>query len=78
SFTLGDREPVFNGAEPIENNDFGTTNPFIDLHLDFPVDFGKYEMGKTAFLKVASTIGHKKYLALNAHLNGMNYIYKHR
>lgn len=78
SFTLGGGEPVFNGAELVENNDFGTTNPFIDLHIDFPVDFGKYEMGKTAFLKVTRAIGHEGYLTLNAHLNGMNYIYKHR
>ncbi|AIE01919.1 TPA: hypothetical protein M4Y70_005706 [Klebsiella variicola] len=78
SFTLGEGEPVFNGAETVESNDFGTTNPFIDLHLDFPVGFGKYEIGKTAFLKITSAIGHEKYLMLNAHLNGMNYIYKHR
>lgn len=78
SFTLGDGDPLFKGAQTVEKNEFGTTNPFIDLHLDFPADFGSYEVGKTAFLKITRAIGHEKYSILNAHLDGMNYVYKHR
>ncbi len=29
---------------------FNGTNPFVDLHLDFPVRFGEYVMGNTPFL----------------------------
>lgn len=78
TFTIGVEEPTFNGAEPIETKNFGSVNPFIDLHLDFPVGFGKYEIGKTAFLKVTRAIGQENYLMLNSRLDGMNYIYKYR
>ncbi|EPA9245543.1 hypothetical protein [Yersinia kristensenii] len=78
SFTVGVGNPKFSGAEPQETNDFGSTNPFIDLHLDFPVEFGKYEQGNTAFMKVTKAIGHEKYYMLNSRLESMNYIYRHR
>ena len=35
---------------------FEGKNPFIDLHLDFPVRFGKYEMGRTPFLVAVGEI----------------------
>lgn len=40
----------FNGCNPANNprkSPFDGTNPFVDLHLDFPVKFGTYVMGLT-------------------------------
>lgn len=40
----------FNGCNPSNNprnGPFDGTNPFVDLHLDFPVKFGTYVMGLT-------------------------------
>lgn len=44
----------FKGCRPSEDQPKGIfkgDNPFVDLHLDFPVRFGKYEMGHTPFIK---------------------------
>lgn len=41
---------IFKGCEPSKhqaNGPFSGKNPFIDLHLDFPVKFGKYVPGAT-------------------------------
>lgn len=35
---------------------FKGVNPFVDLHLDFPVRFGKYEMGMTPFMMAMQDI----------------------
>ncbi len=35
---------------------FNGTNPFVDLHLDFPVRFGKYQMGNTPFMMATAEI----------------------
>ncbi len=43
----------YKGCHPSKNQPkglFDGTNPFVDLHLDFPVSFGKYVMGNTPFL----------------------------
>lgn len=43
----------FRGCQPSENQPSGPfdgTNPFVDLHLDFPVRFGEYKMGHTPFM----------------------------
>lgn len=43
----------FRGCEPSKNQPKGPftgKSPFVDLHLDFPVRFGKYEMGNTPFM----------------------------
>lgn len=40
----------YNGCEPSKqqpNGPFSGANPFVDLHLDFPVKFGKYVLGLT-------------------------------
>ncbi|MEQ5317271.1 hypothetical protein AB7281_21300 [Providencia rettgeri] len=78
SFTVGLDKSNIIGAKILKCNNFGISNPFIDLHLDFPVQFGKYEKGYTTFLKVTNEIGYEKYHRLNARLDGMNYLYKHR
>lgn len=43
----------FRGCVPSKHQPrgpFDGMNPFVDLHLDFPVRFGKYVMGNTPFL----------------------------
>lgn len=43
----------FDGCKPSDTQTAGPfqgDNPFLDLHLDFPVRFGKYEMGRTPWL----------------------------
>ena len=36
---------------------FDAETNFVDLHLDFPVSFEKYEMGMTPFMRAADRIG---------------------
>lgn len=55
---------------------FDGTNPFVDLHIDFPVSFGKYEVGQTPFMKAIERIGYKNYLFHNFRLDKLNVIYK--
>lgn len=75
----------FDGCKPSEaqpSGPFEGRNPFLDLHLDFPVRTGEYEMGKTPFfmamddLKVASGGDYEKAHAMlqfhNFHLNALN------
>ena len=46
------------GATPIESKaPFDEETNFVDLHLDFPVTFEKYEMGMTPFMKASRRIG---------------------
>jgi len=43
----------FKGCKPSKTQPkgpFDGTNPFVDLHLDFPVRFGKYVMGNTPYM----------------------------
>jgi hypothetical protein len=47
-------------------------NHFIDLHLDFPVGFGKYERGNTAFFRAIHAIGEESFGHLNLRLNILN------
>jgi len=49
----------FKGCKPSENQPegpFDGTNPFVDLHLDFPVRFGKYVMGNTPYMMALKEI----------------------
>lgn len=55
SFVFGQEDGELRGANELIVNPkelFNGDNPFIDLHLDFPVYFGKYEMGMTTFMRV--------------------------
>lgn len=76
--TFSDGEEVkIKGAEAIPfDGPFDGTYPFVDLHIDFPVSFDKYEMGKTPFMKAAQRIGYKNYLVHNFRLNALNDLYK--
>ncbi|SFT67920.1 hypothetical protein SAMN04515657_1697 [Idiomarina abyssalis] len=75
----------FDGCRPSEtqpSGPFERVNPFLDLHLDFPVRSGKYEMGKTPFfmamddLKVATggdqEKAHEMLQFHSFHLNALN------
>lgn len=48
------------GAQMVGGNVLEDGDHFVDLHLDFPVSFGKYVMGLTPFLMANQRIGHQK------------------
>src|SRR3546814_20348733 len=51
-------ELTFKNCEPREGHQYGLfdgRNPFVDLHIDFPVAFGQYAMGLNPFM--AAKIG---------------------
>jgi len=60
-------------------------NPFVDLHLDFPVRFGKYVMGHTPYMMAvreledtsdSSEVAQEKMAFHNQRLNQLNYFYE--
>jgi hypothetical protein len=54
----GEKEPEFTGATIIQpNKPFDEETNFVELHLDFPVHFGKYVQGDTPFMKAAARSG---------------------
>ena len=55
---------------------FDGTNPFVDLHIDFPVSFEPYVKGDTPFLKAVTRIGFKNYLIHNSRLNALNHLHR--
>ena len=63
SFVFGQPDYELQGAEEVEDFDgpFKGDKPFVDLHLDFPVYFGKYVMGMTTFFRVTREIGMESY-----------------
>ncbi|MHC8337804.1 hypothetical protein [Pseudomonas sp. HLT2-19-2] len=77
SFVFGQPDEELLGATDVEDSEsfFDGTNPFVDLHLDFPAYFGKYVMGMTTFLRVTQEIGHESYQHLNQRLNMLNLLY---
>ncbi|HEY9081593.1 hypothetical protein [Magnetovibrio sp.] len=55
---IGGKHPGISGATQVEGEQpFGDKTNFVDLHLDFPVHFGKYVMGETPFMRAAERIG---------------------
>lgn len=55
---LGGKHSNISGATQVEGNQpFDDETNFVDLHLDFPVHFGKYTMGDTPFMRAAQRIG---------------------
>ncbi|WP_147393251.1 hypothetical protein [Oceaniradius stylonematis] len=63
----------FSGAERAEGiSPFDNTNPFVDLHLDFPVYMGEYVMGMTPFMRAITQIRPEEYQLHNARLNALN------
>lgn len=66
----------YKGAKSIHfEGPFTNENPFIDLHLDFPVKFGEYKMGHTPFMMAHSRIGHENFQIHNTRLNVLNLLY---
>lgn len=78
TLVLGSNAGSLEGAEEVANfyGPFTGEYPFVDLHLDFPVDFGKYKLGETAFFKVLKRIGHENFDDLNLRLDTLNRLYK--
>jgi hypothetical protein len=74
SFVFGQPDCELQAAEEVEDFDgpFKGDKPFVDLHLDFPVYFGKYVMGMTTFLRVTREIGMESYSHLDLRLNMLN------
>lgn len=78
SFVFGQEDGELRGANELIVNPkelFNGDNPFIDLHLDFPVYFGKYEMGMTTFMRVTREISLDAYRHLNLRLDMLNHLY---
>jgi hypothetical protein len=66
----------YKGAKSIHfDGPFTNENPFIDLHLDFPVKFGEYKMGHTPFMIALARIGHENFDIHNTRLNALNFLY---
>lgn len=59
-----DGATIVNGIEPFDNS-----NPFVDLHLDFPVYQGEYLMGMTPFIRATMLIGHDNFGLVGRRLN---------
>jgi hypothetical protein len=59
SFTMGAGDGDLQGATDIVKfkAPFTGENPFVDLHLDFPVSFGAYRIGNTAYMKAVAELG---------------------
>ncbi|QIP00303.1 hypothetical protein [Bradyrhizobium symbiodeficiens] len=64
----------FNGASEVVPSlyPFDDKTNFVDLHLDFPVVFGKYVPGITPFMAALDRIGLDKMRFHNARLNFLN------
>lgn len=69
----------FAGAREIPaHGPFDDKKNFVDLHLDFPVKFGKYVMGNTPFLMAIQQIGPERFAMHNHRLNQLNTLYKQK
>lgn len=70
-FENADIDIQVKGAEKSNDGTFAKNENFVDLHLDFPVSFGKYVMGLTPFMSASMRIGHDN---LNKHAIRVNYL----
>jgi hypothetical protein len=80
SFTIGSVGENLEGATDIVKYDglFTGKNPFVDLHLDFPVSFGEYKAGDTAYMKAANELGEDSLGHLAQRLNILNALHEKR
>lgn len=62
----------FSGAKQVTSLPFDDKTNFVDLHLDFPVSFDKYVMGKTPFMMAYGRVGDEHMLLHAARLNVLN------
>jgi hypothetical protein len=63
---------TFVGAKQVNGGPFDDKTNFVDLHIDFPVSFGKYVMGDTPFMRAVARIGYEAMALHNASLNQLN------
>lgn len=74
--TLGQDKCSFIGAvQVLDNTPFDNKTNFVDLHLDFPVSFEKYVMGKTPFIRAATRVDYKYLMYHSARLDRLNEIH---
>ena len=74
--TFGPTSTSIEGAKQIETSaPFDSETNFVDLHLDFPVEVGKYVMGQTPFLRAAQRIGVEN---IEIHRARLEYLDNHR
>lgn len=70
-----DQGITIEGANQIETKGpFDSKTAFVDLHLDFPVSFGKYVMGMTPFMIASQRCGHENMQIHAFRVNTMNEI----
>lgn len=71
----------FSGANPHDDKQYGKfdgRNPFVDLHLDFPVWFGDYQMGMTPYMvaiqkiKTSGTDANECFMLMQYHNDRIN------
>jgi hypothetical protein len=63
----------FVGAHRINGKQsFDNSNPFVDLHLDFPVYMGEYQRGNTPFMRAVCQIHPEEYKLHSVRLNMLN------
>ncbi len=77
TFTFGSDNGELTGASDIIDfkAPFTGENSFVDLHLDFPVYFGKYTKGMTTFFRVMGEIGQDAFGHLARRLEMLNKIH---
>lgn len=64
------------GAEMVGGNVLEGSDYFVDLHLDFPVAFGKYVMGFTPFLMAAQRVSHENMQIHALRMNWLNEVHQ--
>ncbi|HCK1900943.1 hypothetical protein KC982_06335 [Proteus mirabilis] len=77
TFTIGSEKGDLTGASDIIDfkAPFTGENHFVELHLDFPVYFGKYTKGMTTFFRAMDEIGRNEFGHLAQRLDMLNYLY---
>ncbi|HCI6837805.1 TPA: hypothetical protein NPP86_001573 [Klebsiella quasipneumoniae subsp. quasipneumoniae] len=77
TFTIGSERGDLTGASDIIDfkAPFTGENHFVELHLDFPVYFGKYTKGITTFFRVMDEIGRDEFGHLAQRLDMLNRLY---
>ncbi|HCB1752703.1 TPA: hypothetical protein MYQ19_004070 [Klebsiella oxytoca] len=80
TFTIGCENGELEGATDILEFEgpFKGVNPFVDLHLDFPVYYGKYVKGMTTFFRVIGEIGHDSFSHLACRLKVLNILHPYK
>ncbi|WP_288638598.1 hypothetical protein [Comamonas kerstersii] len=64
------------GAERVDGSPFTDGDHFVDLHLDFPVSFGKYVPGFTPYIMAMKRIGHQNMTVHAVRMNWLNDVHE--